>query len=85
MTKSKPLSKLIAYVVTIAILVGSVSPAYAQIDITIDGSGSSGGNTWRDGYASPSELYTTRPGGSQEYTDWVQNPWNDTVTRPVAN
>ena len=54
MTKSKPLSKLIAYVVTIAILVGSVSPAYAQTDITIDGVGS-GSDTWVSGYASTSK------------------------------
>lgn len=79
MTKSKTLSKLIAYIVISAILVGSVSPVYAQTDITIDGVGS-GSDTWVSGYASTSDLYTTDGENYRYYTDWVQSPLDDTVT-----
>ena len=61
-------------------LVGNVSPAYAQTDIIINNSGT-GSDTWTYGYANTSYLHTEdNDGDSENYTDWVQGPLNDKVT-----
>ena len=77
MTKSKPLSKLIAYAVTIAILVGSVSPAYSATYITINGTGTGTDDHWTSGSANTSRLYTTGGGNSNNYTHWVDDHLDD--------
>ena len=76
MKTTNPLSRLTAYAVIVAMLAGSVSPAYAQSDITIDGSTGSGGG-WTSGSATTSQLRTYKGASSNDYTDWVQSPLND--------
>ena len=80
MKSTNPLSQWIAYGVIVAMLVGNISPAYAQTDITINGSGTGSGDVWTSGSANTSRLYTTGGGNWDNYTDWVQSPLDDTLT-----
>ena len=83
MTKSKTLSKLIAYVVAIVMLVSNISPAYATSHFYISDVASDS-NHYTYGYANTTALYTKYNASSSSYdhtyTDWVQDPWDDTVT-----
>ena len=77
MKTTSSLSRLTAYAVIVAMLAGNVSPAYAQTDITINGSGSGSGDVWTSGSANTSYLHAYGGGDSENYTDWVQSPLND--------
>ena len=79
MKPTSPLSKWIAHVVIVAMLVGNISPAYAASNIKINGSGDGDADTWASGSANTSYLHTTRTGSSRNYTDWVDSPLNDTL------
>ncbi|MBP5404227.1 MAG: autotransporter-associated beta strand repeat-containing protein [Elusimicrobiaceae bacterium] len=79
------LSKTMAYLISCAMLVSNVSPAYAASDITIDDFGS-GSLHYISGYANTDYLYARDDGSAspsdytQRFSNWVGDPFDDTLT-----
>ena len=79
------LSKTMAYLISSAMLVSNVSPAYATSHITIDNFGS-GSLHYISGYANTDYLYARDDGSAspsdytRRFSDWVGGPLDDTLT-----
>lgn len=73
---------LATLLVSAAFGLGATNRAMAQTDITLNGTGEGGGNTWANATASTSHLQAVDPDNddSQNYTHWVTDELDDTLT-----